>query len=220
MKRTTTKPIEYSFTNDETLLFDPGERDHVIGLIAASKNDPQKYRDDLADTLERLLIAPLDRVTNRLMERGASTDSARAFRDSAEIAISILRMGGEVEADTLLLRWLQFADGIAATWVYHHVPQNSRQNSRNATGTRARFTDGNGEGLSNAAIIRRIAFQKDELGDFLPSNELWDEIPSVLEELGLHPVDKGDSYEFDGGEIHYDSFKVQLSRIRNSPALT
>lgn len=220
MKRTKAKPIEYSFTNDETLLFDPGERDHVIGLIAASKNDPQKYRDDLADALERLLIAPLDRVTNRLLERGVSTNTAHAFRDSAEIAISILRMGGEVEADTLLLRWLQFADGIAATWIYHYVPETSRKNRKSAKVERARFTNGNGEGLSNAAIIRRVAFQKDALGDFLSSPELWPVIFSELQELGLHPVDNGNSYEFDGGTLDYGSFKTQLSRIRKSPALT
>lgn len=220
MKRTKAKPIEYLFTNDETLLFDPGERDHVIGLIAASKHDPQKYRDGLADAIERLLIAPLDRVTNRLMERGASTDTAHAFRDSAEIAISILRMGGEVEADILKLRWLEFADSVSSVWVYHHVPQNSRQNSKNASGKRARFTGGSDEPLSNAEIIRRVAFKKDAYGDFLSSRELWPEISSVLDELGLHPIDGGGCYNFDGGEIHYDSFKVQLSRIRNSPALT
>lgn len=215
-----TKALPFSFGRNEILLFDPGERDHIVGLIAASKHDPQRYRDSLADSLEHLLIAPLDRVIHLLLEREADTAAARAFRDSAEIAISILRMGGEVEVDALLMRWLQFADGIAAAWVYHYVPETSRKNRRSAKVERARFTNGDDEGLSNAAIIRRVAFQKDELGDFLSSPELWPVIFSELQELGLHPVDNGDIYKFDGGTLDYGSFKTQLSRIRNSPALT
>lgn len=129
------KPAATLFADDEYRIFDTGERDHVIGLIAASKNDPQKYRDDLADALERLLIAPLDRVLALLCERVVTADDTRAFRNSAEIVVSLLRLGSDdCCGDELLARWNAFIAENAAYRIYHDIPATRNQARKNRAG--------------------------------------------------------------------------------------
>ena len=129
------KPAANLFTDDEYRIFDTGERDHVISLIAASKINPQSYRDGLADSLERLLIAPLDRILSLLYERSVTTDDTRAFRESVEIVASRLRLGSDdCREDSLLSRWNAFIAENAAYRIYHDIPATRSQARKNRIG--------------------------------------------------------------------------------------
>lgn len=66
-----------------------------------------------------------------------------------------------------------------------------------------------------AGIIKRLAAGKDELGDYLPPRELWGALYSGLDASGLEPEEDGDTYQYAGGSINYQAFRVQVNRIRN-----
>lgn len=68
------------------------------------------------------------------------------------------------------------------------------------------------------AVIKAMAREKDELGDYIQPRYLWPDLYSSLDNLLLHPEDKGNGkdkrYDYDGGCIKYGAFREAIRRAR------
>ena len=77
---------------------------------------------------------------------------------------------------------------------------------------------------SIAAVVRSIAFGRDEIGSFAPAKELWGELFARIDEMHLNPKEEtmGSALViyYEGGKIAFNSFKAMLSKERGKQKLT
>jgi len=95
-----------------------------------------------------------------------------------------------------------------------------RQKDR-VPGRRNKFeSDGDDEHVNVSEIIKSLAAKMDVLGDYIPSMDIWPELYSRLDEMGLDPDEQTDregrplACSYDGGSIQFSSFKAMVSKAR------
>lgn len=86
------------------------------------------------------------------------------------------------------------------------------QQAKKAKKPRKRVKIG-GEGFSVTEKIQQLAKRKDELGDWIPPNDLWPDLFSWLEEKELSPEDQGEAYSYEMDD-NYNRAVIKLSSFR------
>ena len=84
------------------------------------------------------------------------------------------------------------------------------QSGRGKRGADARWKGG--ESVDD--IIRSLASEKDELGDYLQPSELWPELYSAMEQAGLDPVEADNKYIYGNRDLTYGAFRKRIQRLR------
>jgi hypothetical protein len=118
------------------VLFQPEDRMSAVqAILEASDPISHDHYDALADTINRLLLANVDRYIDRLLDSGRGCtanefDSAHKLRNNAENIIRRLRLSSDRPlsffeakemADSLNLDWLTFAAEASAYRMYHDL---------------------------------------------------------------------------------------------------
>jgi hypothetical protein len=86
---------------------------------------------------------------------------------------------------------------------------------------RRKFSDDT-EIANVAEIVQSLAAATDTLGDYMHVKDIWPELYSRLDQMGLDPVEETDAggdpllIRYDGGKVMFSSFKTMVSKARKS----
>jgi hypothetical protein len=163
--------------SDARALFDPGEIDHICGLVAES---PERVEAGLRE----FVIEPLERILDLL---GRPTELRRAALALREMLETIVRLVGlhpasasEFSGD-LRLRWNEFIAAAAASRLYHDAPEARAQKRRAAAYQRPRARSALAEAM--LAVMAPEHRKGVSFKDFMAS---WEQA-GVLSGLRLTP---------------------------------
>lgn len=187
---------------DFEYLIAPAE-DWALDVLRSAKLKPDGKPSGRADTRENDAQRFLDYIRTA-REKIASGDSAGA----ASIAVVLGAFIREAQLDH---QWKSHVRG------YDQHLDEQRRKARLGGLAKGNLETDRGK-MNLTAIIESIAFkvypEGFDAGKRLRSDDLWPELFSELEHLGLKPTGE-DEYFFTGGSIKYRTFKTMLWTIRN-----
>lgn len=222
-------------------ILDNDHMNHVCDAMLdawCSERLDQGLANSLADLVECDLIKPandwLEREDQGIQERHPGDIQRRrdlAQRKDAAAVLLFLQSAGEVRyrikysyylmpeyVNMLREAWGNMLTAFAGSVQVFVSSALAHEGYRKEQRRKARLNRGrieaDGQRTSITAILQKLAFKKDSVGDYLRSPDLWPELYAELDSLNLGPEETDGEYIFDGGEIKYTSFKVLLSKIR------
>lgn len=178
-------------------------------------DDLAKFKEDHGSPKARItaMQARLDALKNVTPEMRLHVDAIRAIYASMPHALT---QGVRNNAEWLELR---HADELwAKIMILRDVMplarmgrEHSQSQSQKAQLPRKRAITDDGEDIAITDIIASLALREDELGDYLPHDELWGVFFAELDRLGLDPSESAD-----GESIKYRSGSIARKRFANA----
>jgi hypothetical protein len=126
--------MKKTYNADNAVLFDIGEMQHVCSLIEECFEPSE--RTALAKSLNKLLLAPVEKILSKLDANAAEFDAVNNFIASIEYIAQALTSADTETAelsDILRDRWTAFIAHASAHRMYHDLPKTSKRQSKIAS---------------------------------------------------------------------------------------